>query len=429
MSIRPVHLCVFVAYVFCCSGIRAQYSPSGNIYPDAVFNDQVKTVRIHKADWETSYPVGHIDDTNPLILSFDELSKTAKNYSYSIVHCDADWRQSRLMTNEYMDGFSVNTVRDYEYSFNTLIPYVHYRVVIPNEDIRLKVSGNFAVIVFEDGNDGQPVLCKRFCITESTAVISAVASHARLTAYQDQWQQVDFTVRTVNYPVENAYQDVKVVILKNGQWHTALTNLKPLFVRQNELDYRHEKATLFPAGNEYRPLDIKSMRYTSTRMTSIEFERPAYHFYPYVDEPRNPGRYLFHEDFNGSYAIQSEKANKPDVEADYAYVHFSLQASQPFDGGQVYVSGAFCNYACSPTNLMAYNPDKRRYEAVILLKQGYYNYGYTFLPFRETAVDDALLEGNFYDTENDYIIYVYHRGRASRYDRLIGVSTVNTLKK
>ena len=409
--------------------VCAQYDPSGGIYPDAVFSETIKTVRLYKADWETSYPIGRIEDEMPLELTFDELSKTARNYSYTIVHCDADWRQSRLIPSDYMDGFTVNQIRDYKYSFNTLIPYVHYRISIPNEDVLLKVSGNFVVLVFEDSKDDRPILCKRFCITESMVAVSAVAIRARQTALQDEWQQIDFTVNTANYPVENAYQDVKVTIIQNGQWHTALTGIRPLFVRQNELDYRQEKANLFRAGNEFRPLDTKSTRFTSTRMTAIEFKQPTYHFYPYADESRNAGRYLFYEDFNGKYAIQSEKTNQPNIEADYVYVHFTLRSPQPLDNGQVYVAGAFCNDACTPENLMTYNAGNGHYEATILLKQGYYNYKYVFLPFKNPAIDDTKLEGSFNDTENDYIICVYHRGRSSRYDRLVGVSVVNTMRR
>ncbi|MDR1866512.1 MAG: DUF5103 domain-containing protein [Bacteroidales bacterium] len=412
-----------------CASLQAQYEPPDGIYPDAVFVETIKTVRWHKPEWEMVYPVIRMDDEEPLMLSFDELTQTAKNYAYNIIHCDAGWKQSRLVHADYMEGFTLNYLTDYEYSFNTLIPYVHYRIQIPNRDVALKLSGNYVVMVFEDGEEEHPVMCKRFSIAESLVTVTATAGRARQTAYQEAWQQVDFLVHTLNYPIENAYQDVQVTVLKNGQWHTALTGIKPLFVRQNELDYRQEKAALFPAGNEYRPLDIKSTRYTSTRMNAIVFEQPAYHFYPQPDEPRNTSRYLFHEDFNGKYSIQSEKTTRHDVAADYVYVHFALQTPQRFENGQVYVSGAFCNYACAPDNVMAYDRDKRQYEARILLKQGYYNYQYVFLPFKNPVMDDIFLEGTFSDTENDYIIYVYHRGRLSRYDRLIGFTVVNSLHR
>ncbi|MDR2038758.1 MAG: DUF5103 domain-containing protein [Bacteroidales bacterium] len=430
MSLSKIFLDYFFLIVIglFCPVIQAQYNPPDGIYPDAVFNESVKTVRLIKTEWEISYPISHIEDENPMELSFDELSRNAKNYSYTIIHCDADWRQSRLIPTDYMTGFSVNYIRNYEYSFNTQIPYIHYRVSIPNEDVTLKLSGNYVIMVYENGNERNPILCKRFCITESAVTISATAYQARLTAYRDEWQQVDFVARTLQ-PIENPYQDIKTVIIKNGQWNMALTGIRPLFVRQNELDYRQEKATLFKAGNEFRPLDTKSIRYSSTRMTKIEFEPPTYHFYLYPDESRNTSRYLFYEDFNGRYSVQSEKTNNPDIETDYVYVHFTLKAPQDLNEGQVYVYGAFTNFNCTPDNLMRYNPEKGQYEARILLKQGYYNYGYAFLPFKHPVIDDTMLEGSFYDTENDYIIYMYHRSRTSRYDRLIGVNVVNTLHK
>ena len=414
--------------IFVCISAYSQYSPPDGIYPDAVFSSDIKTARILKDGWDTSYPISRMEDEKPLTLSFDELSKNARNYSYTIIHCDADWRQSRLATSEYMTGFPANQIRRYDFSFNTLMPYVHYQLTIPNEDVQLKVSGNYAVVVFENGYDDQPVMCCRFSMAESLAVISATAGRARQTAWQNEWQQIDFTVRTGNLRIENAHNDVKIVILQNGQWHTARTGIKPLFVRQNELDYRHvDKTLLFLSGNEYRPLDLKSTRFSSTRMTSIEFERPTYHFYPYSDQPREGGHYLFYEDFNGKYAILAEKSNRPDTEADYVYVHFALRVSQPYTDGQVYVMGEFCNYACSKENLMTYHSDRQQYEATILLKQGYYNYIYTLLPNKPPR-EERRLEGNFFDTENDYIIYVYYRGRSSRYDQLIGVQTVNTLR-
>ena len=416
-----------ILLVFICINAYSQYSPPDGIYPDAVFSDDIKTSRILKDGWDTSYPISRMDDEKPLVLTFDELSKNARNYSYSIIHCDADWRQSRLATSEYMTGFPVNQIRRYDFSFNTLMPYVHYQLTIPNEDVQLKVSGNYAVVVFENGYDDQPVMCRRFSISETLAVISATAGRARQTAWQNEWQQLDFTVRTGNLRVENAHNDIKIVILQNGQWHTARTGIKPLFVRQNELDYRHvDKTLLFLAGNEYRPLDLKSTRFSSTRMTVIEFERPTYHFYLYPDQPRDAGHYLYYEDFNGKYAILTEKANRPDTEADYVYVHFSLRTPQ-FTDGQVYIMGDFCNYARSKENLMTYHSERQQYEAKILLKQGYYNYIYSLLPFKP-PMEERRLEGNYFDTENDYTIYVYYRGRSSRYDQLIGVTTVNTLR-
>ena len=419
----------FLLIFFSCSCIviRAQYNP--DVFPDEVFSKNIKSCRIYKDGWDMSYPVLLPNDENGLILSFDELSDNARYFSYTVIHCDADWRQSRLTTDDYMTGFPVNRITQYEYSFNTLIPYVHYRLPLPDNDVRLKVSGNYAVVVFEEGNESQPVLCRRFCIAEGVAVASARATQARQTARQKEWQQIDLTVRTVNYPIENPHNDVKLVILQNGQWNTAKTDVKPLFVRQNELDYRYTDETLlFPAGNEYRPLDIKSRQFSSTRMQAVEFERPTYHFYPFPDQSREGTRYFYYEDLNGKYAVQADKTQKPEWEADYVYVHFTFEAPQPSLESKIYVVGEFCNNKCSDENLMTYNFSKKQYEAKIMLKQGYYNYRYVEQAIRGKNDDINRLEGNFADTENDYLIFIYHRGRSSRYDRLIGFSSVNTLR-
>ena len=418
-------LVIILACISICS-VHAQYMPPGGIYPDAVFDERIRTARIFKEGWETSYPVSKIDDKTPVVLTFDDISQNARSYSYTIIHCDADWQQSRLSTDEYMYGFATNRISRFDFSFNTHTRYVHYRIDIPNNDVQLKVSGNYAIVVFEDGNESRPVMSRRFVVTESLVAVSAWAGMARQTARQNEWQQVEFVARTGNYRIENAFNDLSVTVVQNGQWNTARTGIKPLFIRQNEVDYRFIDQTLhFQAGNEYRPLDIRSTRFSVTSMASVEFERQRWHFFPFADNIRATGRYSFVEDLNGKYVVHAENVNRPESESDYVYVHFKLQAPQPFANGQVYVVGYFCNYAHTEENRMIYNEENRRYEATIMLKQGFYNYRYEFVSSREP--NPNYVEGNFSATENDYIIFIYHRGRSARFDRLIEVVTVNTL--
>jgi len=419
---------IILAFYILCNAY-SQYSPPDGIYPDIVFDERIKTARIFKEGWETSYPVSNINDQTPLVLSFDELSRNPRNYSYAIIHCDADWRRSRLITDEYMTGFPTNRISRFEYSFNTHTQFVHYRVNIPNEDVQLKLSGNYVILVFEDGNESHPVMSRRFVITESLVSATTWAGIARQTARQNEWQQIEFVARTGNFRIENPSIDLNVVVIKNGQWNNARTGIKPLFVRQNELDFRHIDETLvFLAGNEYRQLDIRNPRFSITQMAAVEFERQRWRFYPVPDQIRAAGRYSFYEDMNGKYAIHSQNANRHEVEADYVYVHFSLQTPLPFVNGQVYVMGEFCNYVFSDENRMRYNFEKQQYEVTMLLKQGFYNYRYEFAS--TTGEEDAnYIEGNFSSAENDYLIFFYHRGRSERYDRLIEVITVNTLRR
>jgi hypothetical protein len=78
---------------------------------------------------------------------------------------------------------------------------------------------------------------------------------------------------------------------------------------------------------------------------------------------------------------------------------------------------------------MTYNQEKGMYQLDLLVKQGYYNYQYVFVPKGTSDTDEKYFEGSFYETENDYMILVYHRPYGARYDRLVGVKVFNSVKR
>ncbi len=97
-------------------------------------------------------------------ISFDDLQHNFVRYSYTITHCNADWNPSDLLRSEYMTGFDDNRIEDYEQSMNTEMEYNHYSFTLPNEDVKLLVSGNYIVNIFEDG-DEEPVARACFSIS------------------------------------------------------------------------------------------------------------------------------------------------------------------------------------------------------------------------------------------------------------------------
>jgi hypothetical protein len=76
---------------------------------------------------------------------------------------------------------------------------------------------------------------------------------------------------------------------------------------------------------------------------------------------------------------------------------------------------------------MTWNFEKGTYELTLLLKQGYYNYQYAYVPSGSTVADLTNIEGSFWETENDYHIFIYYRDMAGRYDRLIGYTVLNSI--
>lgn len=407
----------------------AGLSGQEGFYTDKIYGKNIKSVQLHRDGWDLSYPIIELNSQDRLRLSFDDLTDQVKNYSYTIVHCDADWYPSNLSTEEYMSGFAHQPIQDYSLSFNTYVNYVHYRVVLPNEEVGILLSGNYVIKVFEDFDESKLMLVSRFSVSESLASITGNASRPAMNQYRDDGHQVSFKVNLGSLTVDDPYSEIKVAIQQNNRWNMSIRNLKPLFVRDNELDYNYQSENIFKAGNEYRYIDIKSMRYMAEMVMNIDYQAPHYHVFLYPDAPRDNGRYFFRDDLNGRFYIEVQEGVNRNTESDYVHVHFTLPFEVPITHGNLYVSGTLNNWEYNDINRMEYNFEKKAYELDLLLKQGYYNYEYVYILEDSKFPDAAYLEGSYYEAENDYVVYVYLSTNISRYDRLIAYQILNSVRK
>jgi hypothetical protein len=249
-----------------------------------------------------------------------------------------------------------------------------------------------------------------------------------MTADVNANQQVDFTVNYSGIELNDPYHDVFSFILQNWRWDNAKNNLKPEFYGDNELKYSSlSDKNIFAGGNEFRYFDIKSIRYQSEYVRKIDYLISNYHVYLFPSDNREFKPYFYWHDFNGKYYIAVQEQKNPDTDADYVYVYFTLPCDYMIEGGKVYLSGALNNWSFDSNNVMNYSNEHKAYECVMLLKQGWYNYEYVF---RKDGSNDSvatLFEGSHYETENDYSVIVYCRNPRERYDRVLGIQTVNTL--
>lgn len=394
-------------------------------FEDRTYQNNIKTVQLYKEGWELSYPVISLNSGEKLVLSFDDLDAGVKNYSYTIIHCDAEWRPSGLFHAEYVDGFYQDHINEYTTSFNTFITYTHYRLTFPNENMRPKYSGNYLLKVFENYDENNLVLTRRFYITENAVSIQGRVKRPVLTRYMDCCQEILFSILHPNFPIYSPLSDLKVMVSQNNRPDNMLKNLRPQFIKPNELVYENQSSQVFPGGNEFRYFDIKSMRYQSEFISRISFEHPFYYVDLFTSKPRVNNRYFFDNDLNGNFVVQVQEGVRSNTDADYVVVSFRLDYPVPFDNGDVYVSGRLTDWTYGPLNKMDFNYTEKAYELSMLLKQGYYNYMFTLVNRSDGSTDSGIIEGNFHETENDYYIYVYFREPGSRFDRLIGYDKLN----
>jgi len=396
-------------------------------FSNQIFSSEIKTVLCHKKGWPLSYPVIRLGSNETISVSFDDLADDTKNYYYSIVHCNKNWETSLLSEGEYLDGFNQVSILDYEFSFNTTINYVHYKLEFPNQDIHVKKSGNYIIKVYEDNNVDSPVFTQKFMITEPLVGINTNIKYTMNANERDAFQEINFTIDHPNFTINNPLQDISVQVFQNQRIDNAITSLKPQFIKENQLIYNYNRETLFEGGNEFRWLDIRSTRFFSDKIKDITFHEPYYHIELFNDIKFPNKSYFFKNDFNGRYVIENKEDRDPEIESDYVIVHFYLSKEAPFSEEEVYLLGDFTQWLYTSKNKLNYNPDSKCYEANLLLKQGFYNYQYiTVNASGEASVKP--IEGSFSETENDYLILVYYRGLSDDYDRIIGVVQTNSLK-
>lgn len=381
-------------------------------------SDQINTLRaISERDWER-LPMITMGTDETIEFSFDEMSHQYHRFTYHVTHCDAQWKPSDLIESEYMDGFNDQPIDDWQNSLNTTFDYTHYTLTLPNNDVTLKLSGNYCISIREDGRE---VAWFRFLVAEGRQNLSASVSSNTDIDMHKAHQQVDMTVSMNGLTVRDPDREIYTVIMQNRRFDNAVINPQPTYNSGGKLTYEHCRDLIFLAGNEFRRFEIVNMYDYFRNVDRVSFHDPYYH--ANLMEDTRHHAYTFDYDHNGRYLIRYNQASDSDTEADYLFVHFNL-ASDQLTGGKLYVYGHFSGGRLSSKYEMEYNRLTGRYEATILLKQGAYDYQYLWVPDGEAEGQTKPTEGDWYETNNEYLILLYYRERGSRYDRLISTLEV-----
>ena len=400
-------------------------------YQDAVYKDNIRTVLLHVKDQELTPPIIPLRGELQLQLTFDELGDEVNYYSYQLVLCNSDWTPSSLDAFDYINGFIEQDIVDYRFSLNTFQPYTQYRLLFPNENMQITKSGNYLLKVYRSGDESDLVLTRRMVVYENFITVGGRFLSPTLSLALRTHQRLDFTVNYKGLNLVNPIADLDVAVLQNGRWDNALVNLKPTFMQKDELVYNFANKNLFEAGNEFRFFDFRSFLFRTERVDSTEEykKKMEKHVYLKEDFPRNRGNVrlrINYLDFNGRFQIGMRDGLFRELDADYAYVHFTLPFDEPVTNGNIYVFGGFTDWQIAPRFQMKYDYKQKAYRGCIYLKQGFYNYQYVLVEDGDSEPKAGFFEGNYYRTENDYTILVYHRKFGERYDRLIGIKTLNS---
>ncbi|MBQ4355653.1 MAG: DUF5103 domain-containing protein [Bacteroidales bacterium] len=385
-----------------------------------IYVDGIHSVQLYKAGNPLAFPAITLNSSEKLTLAFDDLAGDGRYLKYTFIHCTHDWKPDGMNQIEYLDGFMEDEITEYSYSFNTLTNYTHYTLDFPNEMMRIQRSGNYILHVYDDSQD-HPVLTRRFVVVEPMSARIDVSVH-RASDVSEMYtkQEVDFVANTGAWSVRNPSQFLHATILQNGRWDNAITGLRCRFNTLSEYSFDYDDNTnVFNGGSEFRFFDLKSLKYNGSRIVSSGLERGDNHAYVVEDQSRPFGPYVSGTTSYGRCYYKTEDFEGENRE-EYVHTHFTLRSDYPIEGGKVYVFGELTDWRLLPEAQLQFTPALDAWETTLLIKQGYYNYQYVFVPDNKKVIDETYIEGSHWETQNEYVILLYLLDEGGAYDRLIG---------
>lgn len=402
--------------------------------PDHIYKPNIRTVKLHKYGDIYSYPVITLNSTDQLELHFDDMDADVKYYYYGFQLCNADWTPANIQTYDYVRGFQSNRITNYRSSSIVQTRYTHYQLSFPERSSAPTKGGNYLLKVFLNDDTSKLIFTKRFLVVNNKASVSAQITQPFNANFFRTHQRVQVAVNTANAQINTfSPQDLKVVVVQNNAWASSSVLDRPSIFRGNYYEYSDEENTTFQAGKEWRWIDLRSLRLMSERMDKLLDSDTSKRIDVFVkaDGERRQQLYVYYRDNNGIYTIENRDNANPYWQSDYAWTHFTFvpPGNRAYEGKAVYVYGELTNYEQNDASRMIFNEGKGIYEKELFLKQGYYNYSYVTLTDKKQAgVLPSLenTEGNYWGTENGYMVLVYFRPFGARADELIGFARVNS---
>jgi len=384
-----------------------------------VYDPFIKTVQLYpfgaKSNTQLLSAAMPLRGNQQLVLEFDELFNDAFTYQVKYIRCDANWQKSNLSDLEFLNTYNEFTIDEYEYSFNTKTPYVHYRIVLPKPTL----SGNYVLVVYADGDETDIIISQRFLVYENRVTFTDQFGFSGVNHASRFNQQLQFEINYKGMGIQNPRDQVSVSILQNQRWDIARTNLKPTFIREGDykLEYRYfTEETMFPGGNEFRYFDLRSIKYFGENVKTAHIEKDQ--IFTWLEDDKRKSEFAYSTvlmDLNGQYVIDNVEGFNPIIENDYSKVEFTLVS--PKINGNVFIVGALNEWKRSKDNTLVYNKELGAYKGSLILKQGWYNYQYLV---ESPSHPLNYFDGNWSATNNQYQIIVYYRPYDISTDLIIG---------
>lgn len=399
---------------------------------------EIKSLKTYQTGNRIGLPI------NDITIEFDIKTAGTPNLNILFRFCDKNWEpyESTFLTN-----YGYNTERQLNYSrFPVTIigAEYHFKGSFPNDEVNFPFSGKWKFYI-TDMFDPSIIFAEgKFFVLEDLVPLYSKITKDRIDTDFSLPVNMNKTFRITTsfrledslYPslvdnveiIENWKLDYPIIIDTEGEseqlrYYEWDANNKFDFIARN-----------VRPGNEYREANFLNYKiFIGPKVTALRDKFEVSRFYDFGLPDLNGSSYIvnYKEDYLNYYDNLSSSfedyVNFEDEYAQYLDVEFTLRAPPNLDG-DVYLVGSFNDWQLLPE----YKMEERAglYTTTIQLKRGVYDYQYVVsddLSIDSEAPGWYILEGNFWETNNQYLIMLYYNETAKGgYDRVIGYKLINS---
>lgn len=359
-----------------------------------------------------------------LVIDFDVQAEYVPNINIIFTFCDRNWNPTDniFLSNKgkniayRLDYFSLpTTVEDANY---------HYTNTFPDKDgyVAFPFSGKWKYYIVDSQDQSKIFAEGKFFVVRADVPLKVETKKETLddrTYFPPQLGHVNWIIVEAN-PKEDYFPFFvdELEIVQNHLLDNSIKVLRTSTDQNRVFEWDGGSKVKFIAkdvrpGNEYRQTNLMDINIYNSKNVKAQFDGMEY------------SRFLLtgRSDNNGGFVLKSPK----DLYSTYMNVTFQIKP--PEEGyGDIYLVGAFNDWDLSPKNKMNFDGDV--YNLTIPLKRGIYDYQYVVVngDYSNPANQDwYVLEGNDWQTSNDYNIFLWYRDQENGgYDRIIGYSKIQT---
>ncbi len=395
-------------------------------FTNLIFSQEIKikSLKFYAENDETSFPliIADSERTSALTIQFDVESSYSPQMSIVFKFCDRNWVPT---SNIFLQNYGENIA--YNLKFNNLPTTVadaqyFFRGKFPNSKdyVKFPFSGRWRFFI-TDANDTSVIYSSgKFFVVHQDIPLSSSLRKERLEdkVYFPADLANVFNITTEFDLNEKFFPDYvdRVEIIENRKIDYPIIIDRKFNTNRRQYYWDSHNKFRFTArdirpGNEYREVDLRDINIFNSTNVRAQFDGMEYsRFFIKAKRDLNGGSIL--TDYNNEFAT---------------YLNVSFNVNPPPElSGDVYLVGAFNNWNILPEYKM--NESFGIYSITVPLKRGIYDYQYVMsdgYKDSESVFDWYVLEGNNWETTNEYYIFVFYEDpNFGGYDRIIAVNKI-----